>query len=95
MIHVGLLAAGLALLGVVCAVATRLLTGAWVAGWALLFIIGVLFQGGVQLVALGILGEYVGRIYNEVKRRQLYLVRERRSRLLKNANDKGHPRACR
>ena len=76
-IHVGLLAAGFALLGVACAVAIRLLTGVWVAGWALLFI-GVLFQGGVQLVALGILGEYVGRIYNEVKRRPLYLVRERR-----------------
>lgn len=76
-IHVGLLAAGLALLGVVCAVAVRLFTGAWVAGWALLFL-GVLFQGGVQLVALGILGEYVGRIYHEVKRRPLYLVRERR-----------------
>ena len=77
LIHVGLLAAGLALAGVVCAVAVRLLTGAWVAGWALLFL-GILFQGGVQLVALGILGGYVGRIYDEVKRRPLYLVRERR-----------------
>ena len=77
MIHVGLLAAGLALAGVAGAVATRLLTGAWVAGWVLLFL-GVLFHGGVQLVALGILGEYVGRIYDEVKRRPLYLVRERR-----------------
>ena len=77
LIHVGLLAAGLALAGVAGAVATRLLTGAWVAGWALLFL-GVLFHGGVQLVALGILGGYVGRIYDEVKRRPLYLVRERR-----------------
>ena len=77
LIHVGLLAAGLALAGVVCAVAVRLLTGAWADGWALLFL-AVLFQGGVQLVALGILGGYVGRIYDEVKRRPLYLVRERR-----------------
>jgi glycosyltransferase involved in cell wall biosynthesis len=44
-------------------------------GWTSLAV-AVLFLGGVQLLAIGILGEYIGRIYEEVKRRPLFLVRD-------------------
>ncbi len=72
----GFMAASLALAGICYAVTVRLLTDAWVSGWAALFI-ATLFVGGSQLVVVGILGEYVGRIYGEVKRRPMYFVAQR------------------
>jgi len=53
----------------------KLTTGAAVLGWASL-IVAILGVGSVQLVCLGILGEYVARIYDEVRGRPLYLIRE-------------------
>ena len=70
----GILAAGLALLGIVYSFVLRLATDAWVPGWTLTFI-GILFPGSIQLLLIGILGEYVGRVYCEVKHRPLYLVK--------------------
>ena len=46
---------------------------AYTPGWAST-IVAVLFLGGVQLMSLGILGEYLGRVYDEVKARPLYLI---------------------
>ena len=75
-VWLGVFAAALALLGVAYGFAVRLITNTWVPGWAALFVT-ILFLGGVQLMLIGVLGEYVGRIYGEVKRRPLYFVKER------------------
>ena len=54
---------------------SRLYSNDWVKGWtALMFT--TLFFGGVQLIAIGILGEYVGRIYVEAKGRPIYIIDE-------------------
>jgi len=74
-VGLGLLAAALALIGIVYALILRIFTSIWVEGWTAL-IIAILFIGGIQLVCIGILGEYIGRIYNETKRRPLYVVKE-------------------
>jgi dolichol-phosphate mannosyltransferase len=52
-----------------------LMTGITSPGWPTL-IVAILFLGGMQLTALGIVGEYVGRIYMETKRRPLFVVQE-------------------
>jgi dolichol-phosphate mannosyltransferase len=75
-IWTGFLAIWIAVAGIIVAIGDWLLASNLTRGWASLFV-AVLFMGGVQLVSLGILGEYLGRIYTEVKRRPLYVVQER------------------
>ena len=53
-----------------------LLHGNEVQGWATLITV-ILFFAGINLVSIGVLGEYIGRIFNEVKRRPVYLVQQR------------------
>ncbi|OLE60897.1 MAG: glycosyltransferase, partial [Cyanobacteria bacterium 13_1_40CM_2_61_4] len=72
----GFCAIAVAFVGIVWALVERVLTDNWVRGWTSLFV-AVLFLGGVQLISLGIIGEYIGRIYGEVKNRPLYIVQER------------------
>jgi glycosyltransferase involved in cell wall biosynthesis len=52
------------------------LMGATIQGWATIMV-ALLFLGGVQLICLGILGEYVGRVFNECKPRPMYVIEER------------------
>jgi glycosyltransferase involved in cell wall biosynthesis len=72
----GLLIAAITACGVVYELAMALFTHRAVDGWTSLVLI-ILMMSGVQLTMLGFVGEYVGRIYREGKRRPLYLVRER------------------
>jgi glycosyltransferase involved in cell wall biosynthesis len=74
-ISLGMLCAFIALSGILYVLWLRLFTHVWVEGWTALMI-AVLFLGGVQLISVGILGEYIGRIYNEIKNRPLYVVQE-------------------
>ncbi|MHB1095891.1 MAG: glycosyltransferase family 2 protein [Gemmatimonadaceae bacterium] len=74
--YLGLIVSILSMIGVVYAFYIKLFTVGVVPGWAAQWI-GTLFLGGVQLLSLGVIGEYVGRIYGEVKRRPLYVVKER------------------
>ena len=69
----GFILAGLSLLGILIAIILRIFTGA-IVGQASTLIL-VLFMGGIQLIFLGIIGEYLGRIYDEVRSRPLYIVR--------------------
>jgi dolichol-phosphate mannosyltransferase len=70
----GFLLAGISLGGILLAVVLRLLTHA-IIGQASTLIL-VLFMGGIQLIFLGVIGEYLGRIYDEVRARPLYIVRD-------------------
>jgi glycosyltransferase involved in cell wall biosynthesis len=74
--YVGVVVALFTLLYAVYVVVKTILWGSDVAGYPSL-IVAVLFFGSVQLISLGVLGEYVGRILIETKRRPLYVIRKR------------------
>lgn len=73
--RLGMLTVGLAVVGIVYAVVRKFVVPeSTVEGWTLL-LVAVLFLGGVQMLSLGVIGSYVGRIYSEVQERPLYLLR--------------------
>lgn len=71
----GVMVAGLGFLGILWAIAMAV-TGNVVSGWASTVCI-VCFLGGIQLLSLGVIGEYIGKIYLETKQRPRYIVSER------------------
>jgi glycosyltransferase involved in cell wall biosynthesis len=75
--YLGLLTALVAFCYGLWIIAKALLWGDPVAGWPTMMSV-ILFLGGVQLIALGLIGEYLGRLYEEAKQRPLYLVDESR-----------------
>ncbi|MBI4927011.1 MAG: glycosyltransferase family 2 protein [Anaerolineae bacterium] len=72
---IGFIAAGISAIFIPIVIIERLAGLQAFAGQATTLVM-VLFLGGVQLISLGILGEYIGRIYDEVKGRPLYIVRD-------------------
>jgi glycosyltransferase involved in cell wall biosynthesis len=73
--YFGFFSAGLSIIAIPVVIVMRLIGHGAFLGQATT-LIAVLFLGGVQLISLGALGEYLGRIYDEVKGRPLYIVRE-------------------
>lgn len=73
--YLGFFSAGISILTIPVVIVMRLMGNQAFFGQATT-LIAVLFLGGVQLISLGILGEYIGRLYDEAKGRPLYIVRE-------------------
>jgi len=73
--YIGFISAGISIVAIPVVMAFRLAGSQAFYGEATV-LIAVLFLGGVQLISLGILGEYIGRLYDEAKGRPLYIVRE-------------------
>jgi len=73
--QLGVFISVLSFAGVIWAVISHL-CGVTVAGWASTVCV-ICFMGGIQLVSLGVIGEYIGKIYTEVKQRPRYIISER------------------
>lgn len=72
---IGLLVAALSFLGIIWAIVGSM-TGNTVSGWASTTCI-ICFVSGIQLLSLGVIGEYVGKTYMETKKRPRYIISER------------------
>ncbi|MBR5157909.1 MAG: glycosyltransferase family 2 protein [Clostridia bacterium] len=74
--YVGFLVAGASFIYLLVVICLRLFTDTTVTGWASTLAVSLIFNG-VILMMLGIIGEYIGRIYDEAKGRPLYIIREK------------------
>ena len=75
-VYLGLLAAAASFAGGFYVIYAKLFTNRAILGWAST-IVSILFVGGMILMTLGVIGEYISRIYEEVKKRPLYVIRDR------------------
>jgi dolichol-phosphate mannosyltransferase len=75
-IYVGLFSALLAFTGTAYVIYAKIFTDRAIIGWASVML-AITFLGGMILVTIGIIGEYIGRIFDEVKQRPLYILAER------------------
>jgi glycosyltransferase involved in cell wall biosynthesis len=76
--YAGLISASVAFIAIPIVIGLRI-ADSYLPGFSSITI-AILLLGGIQLIAIGVIGEYVGRIYDEVKHRPLYIVREERNR---------------
>lgn len=75
--YIGFLVSALSFVYLIVVLCLRLFTDTTVTGWASTLAVSLMFNG-VILMMLGIIGEYIGRIYDETKNRPLYIVREKK-----------------
>lgn len=75
--YFGFFSAFIGFLGMAWAIFRKIFSPSYVVlGWATLFV-GIMFLGGIQLITIGIIGEYVGKIYQEVQKRPPFLIKEK------------------
>ena len=74
--YLGFLFSFISLIAIAYVVFIRIFTSVWVAGWAFLSIV-ILLSSGLQMLLIGMIGEYIGSINLEAKKRPLYIVEEK------------------
>jgi len=77
-VYFGFITSFLGFIGVAYALYLRLFLPHeyWVTGWTTTFV-GIMFMGGIQLLTVGIIGEYIGKIYQEIQHRPGFLIKEK------------------
>jgi len=73
--YMGIMVTLFSLLTMTYTLISRFIMDSYVEGWASLMV-SILFLGGVQMIAVGIIGEYIGRIYRDIRQRPLYIVKD-------------------